>query len=111
MGKFAEQVMKQTGNRGVDVVFDVVGGEQMREALRCTRAPTTTGARVLVLGFAGEYEQDGEAGNRLSTRLILAKELHIIGVGTGLRSDRMEKILDMARVGRLPKPCVSHVVP
>ena len=69
---FADAVRACTeGGRGVDVVFDPVGGAQLREAIRATRAPGSAGARLLILGFTAEYEADRSARNRLSTRLIL----------------------------------------
>ena len=38
---------------GVDVVFDPVGGVQLREAINCAKPPTWAGTRILLLGFAG----------------------------------------------------------
>ena len=89
------------------MVFDPVGGVQLREAINCAKPPTWAGTRILLLGFAGEYE-DESTRNRISTRLTLAKQLHLIGVGTGLRPERMEKVLELCESGWMPKPFISH---
>lgn len=48
------EVLELTGGRGVDVVYDVVGGKIFKETLRCVAG----GARVLVIGFtSGEIPQ------------------------------------------------------
>jgi NADPH2:quinone reductase len=45
---FAEVVLKETGNRGVDVVFDNVGEAVMEKSLACT----AYNGRYLMMGFA-----------------------------------------------------------
>ena len=108
---FSKRVKEITNGRGVDVVFDPVGGEQLKEAIRACRNPTTTGARILIIGFTAEYEADRNSRNKLSTRLILAKEMNIIGIGTGLRPARMNAVLNLARTNWLPRPIISHILP
>ncbi|HWW52460.1 MAG TPA: zinc-binding dehydrogenase [Acidimicrobiales bacterium] len=45
---FGEVVLKETGNRGVDVVFDNVGEAVMERSMACT----AYGGRYLMMGFA-----------------------------------------------------------
>jgi len=46
---WAGEVRERTGGRGVDVVFDVVGGDRFVDGLRCLAVD----GRVIVVGFAG----------------------------------------------------------
>ncbi|MET0709580.1 MAG: NADPH:quinone oxidoreductase family protein, partial [Tardiphaga sp.] len=48
-GPFRDEVKRLTGGRGVDVVFDPVGGAVFEQSLRCI----AWGARLLVIGFTG----------------------------------------------------------
>ena len=56
-GTFAERVLEATGGRGVDVVFDSVGGEITQESMRCM----AFGARLLAIGFASGIEAEDES--------------------------------------------------
>jgi len=47
---FAEVVLAETGNRGVDVVFDNVGASVLEASLRCT----AYNGRYLMMGFASD---------------------------------------------------------
>jgi NADPH:quinone reductase len=53
-GDFAPAVLEATGGAGVDVCFDGVGGEVMRQSLRCLGR----GGRHLVVGFASGIEAE-----------------------------------------------------
>ena len=46
---FRDAVKQVTGGRGVDIVFDPVGGERFTDSLRCL----ATHGRLLVVGFTG----------------------------------------------------------
>jgi NADPH2:quinone reductase len=72
-GDWREPVLELTGGRGVDVVADIVGGEQTLAAVRTT-APE---GRVLILGFAG-----GEIHAVKVNRLLL-RNISVVGVGLG----------------------------
>ena len=97
-----------TGGRGVDVVYDLVGGEVFQTSLRCT-APE---GRLLVIGFAsGEVPQ-------IPANLLLVKNLTVIGYDWGayrrrraddLRAGFME-LLGWYRDGRI-KPKISATFP
>jgi NADPH2:quinone reductase len=98
----AERVKALTGGRGVDVVFDPVGGELFDQALRCV-APE---ARVLVIGFAS-----GRIGELKTNRLLL-KECSAIGVYWGAWARRRPganranaaRLIDWLATGRIRPP-------
>jgi NADPH2:quinone reductase len=68
-GEFAEKVMALTNGRGVDVVFDPVGGAVFDESMKCL-APR---ARVLVVGFAS-----GQSST-VKTHQLLIRDVEVIG--------------------------------
>jgi NADPH2:quinone reductase len=104
---FRDAVKRITDGRGVDVVFDPVGGEVFENSVRCI----AWGARLLVIGFTGGI-------GLARTNLILMKGASVIGVraGEAVRRDpelgqrRMAALLDFAEQGKL-RPNVSHRVP
>ena len=97
-----------TGGRGVDVVYDPVGGEVFETSLRCTALE----GRLLVIGFAsGEVPQ-------IPANLLLVKNLTVIGYYWGayrrshpddLRAG-FKELLGWYRDGRI-KPKVSATFP
>jgi NADPH2:quinone reductase len=97
-----------TGGRGVDVVYDPVGGDLFLDSIRCT-APD---GRMLVIGFAaGTVEQ-------IPANLLLVKNLSVIGVYWGayraLAPQRIRASFDQLRhwyEGGLLQPHVSHTFP
>jgi len=118
---FAADVKALTGGRGVDVVYDGVGGDITIESLRCVRF----GARVLIVGWAATpFVARGKGGrgapnaNVLPTNLIMMKGLDVLGCPTviatqhdpSLRAPRLTQILAWAQVGQL-RPHVSHTFP
>ncbi|KAI0058587.1 alcohol dehydrogenase [Artomyces pyxidatus] len=66
-----KEVLKITGGRGVDVVYDPVG--RVKDSLKCI----VWGGRVLVVGFAG-----GEI-EKLPLNLVLLKHISVIGIFWG----------------------------
>jgi NADPH2:quinone reductase len=104
---FRDAVKRITDGRGVDVVFDPVGGEVFENSVRCI----SWGARLLVIGFTGGI-------GLARTNLILMKGASVLGVraGEAVRKDpklgekRMAALLAWAEQGRL-RPNVSHRVP
>ncbi|MGJ5177078.1 NADPH:quinone oxidoreductase family protein [Bradyrhizobium oligotrophicum] len=101
---FREAVKRITDGRGVDVVFDPVGGEVFENSVRCI----AWGARLLVIGFTGGI-------GLARTNLILMKGASVLGVraGEAVRRDprlgeaRMAALLAWAEQGKL-RPNVSH---
>jgi NADPH:quinone reductase len=77
-----ERVLALTEGRGADVVFDPVGGEFTKAALRCI-APE---GRLLVIGFAGG------AIPQIPANILLVKNISAIGIywGTYLGFGRVQ---------------------
>lgn len=104
---FRDAVKRITGGRGVDVVFDPVGGDIFEESLRCI----AWGARLLVVGFTGGI---GVA----KTNLVLIKGASVLGVRAGeaarqdpaLGAARLDALLRLAEEGRI-SPNISHRLP
>lgn len=121
IGGFRDQVKALTDGRGVDVVYDGVGGDISVESLRCVRF----GARFLIVGWAatpfvarGKGQRGAPNANQLPTNLIMMKGLSVLGCPTvistvedpSLRPPRLAQILEWARAGKL-HPHVSHTFP
>ena len=98
-GKLKEKVKALTGGKGVDVIYDPVGGAMFDD---CMRSIGWYG-RVLVIGFA-----DGEIP-KVPTNLILLKSCQVIGVFYGAWTarnpagavDNMKEILAFHTAGKL----------
>ena len=118
---FRNDVKELTGGRGVDVVYDGVGGDISLESLRCVRF----GARFLVVGWAstpfvaqGKGRRGAPNANQLPTNLIMMKGLDVLGCPTvisslqdpSLRPRRLAQILAWAESGKI-RPYVSHTFP
>jgi NADPH2:quinone reductase len=100
------EVVKSLG--GADVVYDPVGGEQFKAALRACNAE----ARILPLGFAsGEVPQ-------IPANILLVKNLSVLGfywggykrVNPSVLTDSFEVLIGLYLEGKI-KPHVSHVLP
>ena len=118
---FRDDVKALTEGRGVDVVYDGVGGDVSLESLRCMRF----GARFLVVGWAatpfvsqGKGRRGAPHANQLPTNLVMMKGLDVLGCPTviatvndpSLRPPRLAQILEWASAGRI-RPHVSHRFP
>lgn len=119
--RFRDDIKTLTNGRGVDVVYDGVGGDISLESLRCV----AFGARFLIVGWAstpavakGSGGRGAPNANQLPTNLIMMKGLDVLGcptfIGTlndpSLRPPRLRQLLQWAEEGRI-KPQVSHVFP
>ena len=71
---FADLVNEATGGRGVDVVFDSVGGDTTSQSYRCM----ALNGRLLVLGFASGIEAEDQAS--LTPRPLLFGNFSLVGV-------------------------------
>ena len=113
---FRDEVLAITDGRGVDAVYDPVGGEVFLQSLRCM-APE---GRICPIGFAGGDMQ------RIPANLLLVKNLTVCGLNLGYyfgwspddvrhqHEDMMRalfgQIFDWHSEGRI-KPTLSHVLP
>jgi len=112
-GPFRDAVKQLTGGRGVDVVYDGVGGDISLESLRCVRFA----ARYLIVGWASTPFAKANP-NVLPTNLIMMKGLDVLGCPTAIttahdpasRAPRLAQILAWAAAGKL-RPHVSHRFP
>lgn len=120
-GSLRDAVRAVTDGRGVDVVYDGVGGDISIESLRCV----AFGARFLIVGWAATpFVAKGKGGrgapnaNALPTNLIMMKGLDVLGCPTvistvqnpALRPPRLAQILEWVARGQI-KPYVSHRFP
>jgi NADPH2:quinone reductase len=80
-GDFAPEVLEATGGRGVDVVFDTVGGEVGARSLPCL----AWGGRHLVVGFSAGIEEEDEAG--ITPRPLCFGSISLVGVMLSYQPD------------------------
>lgn len=121
VARFRDQVKELTGGRGVDVVYDGVGGDISLESLRCVRF----GARFLIVGWAstpnvarGRGQRGAPNANVLPTNLMMMKGLDVLGCPTvistandpAIRAPRLAAIMGWVEAGAL-RPHVSHTFP
>lgn len=121
MRSFKDEVKALTGGRGVDVVYDGVGGDISIESLRCV----TFGARFLIVGWAatplvakGKGQRGAPNANVLPTNLIMMKGLDVLGCPTAIsthrdpsiRAERLAQLMAWAESGAL-RPLVSRAFP
>jgi NADPH2:quinone reductase len=116
---FAPAVKALTEGRGVDVVYDGVGGDDVSiESLRCVRF----GARYLIAGWAatpfvarGKGLRGAPNANQLPTNLIMMKGLDVLGCPTAIstahdpasRAPRLARVMSWAENGKI-RPLVSR---
>ena len=118
---FRDEVKAVTGGKGVDVVYDGVGGDISLESLRAVRF----GARFLIVGWAstpfvakGKGQRGAPNANMLPTNLIMMKGLNVLGcpmvistvMDPSLRVPRLEQVWRWAETGQI-RPHVSRVFP
>ncbi len=92
-GKFADEVRKRTGGRGVDVVLELVGGAYVAQDIACL-AP---GGRIVVVGMMAGMQCELDLGALMRKRAEIR--------GTMLRSRPLEEKILAARAFE------RHVVP
>jgi NADPH2:quinone reductase len=104
---FRDAVKRITDGRGVDLVFDPVGGATFEDSLRCI----AWGARLLVIGFTGGI-------GLARTNLLMIKGASVLGVRAGeavrknpaLGEMRIKALLQWAGEGKI-RPHISHRLP
>ena len=87
---FAEVVLSETGNRGVDVVFDNVGEAVMEKSLQCT----VYNGRYLMMGFASNKVVADEPF--IVPRRIALGNLKLCGVLLAYQPPEMAEMLKTA---------------
>jgi NADPH2:quinone reductase len=105
---FRDKVLALTGGRGVDVIFDPVGGDVFDESMRCV-APF---GRILIVGFTGGRPALAK------TNHLLVKDAEVIGftIGTLSRLDparaqrNLDTLLGWLAAKRI-NPVHSHMLP
>jgi len=103
-----ERVKALTAGRGVDVVYDPVGGDLFEASLRAV----AWNARLVVIGFAaGKVQQ-------IPANILLVKNVDVLGFywgsyrrqAPGLMADSFLALARMVQNGQL-RPHVSHILP
>jgi len=117
--RFRQDIKALTGGKGVDVVYDGVGGPISDESLRCVKF----GARFLIVGWAatpfvarGKGKRGAPNVNKLPTNLIMMKGLKVLGCPSviaaqhhpEIRPQRVQDIFKWVKEGKIT-PYVSHV--
>lgn len=107
-----EKVKALTSGRGVDVVYDGVGGDISLESMRCV----SFGARFLIVGWAatpfvakGKRKGEPLRPNQLPTNLIMMKGLDVLGCPTAIsthqdptiRKERLQRLMGWVEQGKL----------
>ncbi len=103
-----DQVRELTDGRGVDVIYDPVGGELFDDCLRAV----AWGGRILIIGFASGSIP------KIPANLPLLKGSSIVGVFWGTFAEReaaankqnMRHLLAWFEQGKL-RPCISKTYP
>ena len=118
---FAATLKELTAGRGVDMVYDGVGGPLTEASLRAC----SFGARYLIVGWAATpfvADAKGKRGapqvNVIPTNLILMKGLKVLGCPTAIashrdpeiRPPRLRRILDWVQAGAI-HPVVAERYP
>jgi NADPH:quinone reductase-like Zn-dependent oxidoreductase len=96
---FVAEVRRLTGKRGVDVVFEHLGGDFMMKAVLCA----TRGGRVVTCGATAGFEA------RLDLRHVFFRQVEILGSTMGCKGD-LFPILDHIAAGKL-RPIIDRVLP
>ena len=96
---FQAEVMRMTNKRGVDVVFEHVGGDVWDPSVRSL----TRGGRLVTCGGTASYDVS------MNVAHIFHKQLQIIGSNHGTKRE-LETMMPLLREGKL-RPVVDSVYP
>jgi NADPH:quinone reductase-like Zn-dependent oxidoreductase len=93
------EVRRLTGKRGVDVVFEHVGGDVLGKAILCA----ARGGRVVTCGATAGFDV------RIDLRHVFFRQVEVLGSTMGSKGD-LFPILDHVAAGRLT-PIIDQVLP
>jgi NADPH:quinone reductase-like Zn-dependent oxidoreductase len=96
---FADEIVKRTKKRGVDVVIEHVGGDFLGKSIRCL----TRGGRLVTTGGTKSYDC------QIELNYIFHKELKIIGSNSFTKLD-VQAVLALLGQGRL-RTVIDKVFP
>lgn len=96
---FADEIMKRTAKRGVDLVVEHVGGDFLDKSIRCL----TRGGRVVTVGGTKSYDC------AVQVNYLFHKELSVIGSNSATKRD-LEMMMPFLADGRL-KAVIDKVFP
>ena len=96
---FVAEVKKMTGRRGVDVVFEHVGGDTFAGSIRAV----ARGGRIVTCGATAGFAPE------IDLRHVFFRQIAILGSTMGSKGDLLELIPHLA-AGRL-RPVVDRVLP
>lgn len=96
---FQAEVMQMTNKRGVDVVFEHVGGDVWDPSVRSL----TRGGRLVTCGGTASYDV------RMNVAHVFHKQLQIIGSNHGTKRE-LETMMPLLRDGKL-RPVIDSVYP
>jgi NADPH:quinone reductase len=92
-GRFADDVLRATASRGVDVVLELVGGAYVAEDLACTASQ----GRIVIVGLMAGVRADLDLGLMMRKRLTL--------ISTQMRARPLVEKIEVTR------SFARHVVP
>ncbi len=95
----AREIRRLTGKRGVDVVFEHVGGATWEQLI----PNIATGGRLVTCGATAGYE------GKVDIRYLFSKSIAILGVFLGTKADMLTVVDHLAR-GAL-RPVVDRTLP
>ncbi len=96
---FVAEVKKLTGKRGVDIVFEHVGGETFARSIKATR----NGGIVVTCGATSGFTPE------IDLRHVFFRQISVLGLTMGSKGDLLE-LLPHVAAGRL-RPIVHAVLP
>ena len=96
---FVKQVKALTGKRGVDVVFEHVGGDTFADSIKAT----ANGGRIVTCGATSAF------ASTIDLRHVFFRQIEILGSTMASKGDLLE-LLPHVAVGRLV-PVVDRVLP
>jgi NADPH:quinone reductase-like Zn-dependent oxidoreductase len=96
---FQAEIMRRTGKRGVDLVFEHVGGDVWEKSIRCL----TRGGRLVTTGGTASYDVS------MNVAYVFHKELRLLGANSTTKRE-LEVQLPLIAQGKM-KPVVDRIFP